>query len=177
MLKEAIEEKRGETKSEKKQVVEIDVDIDAYIPDTYIKDGYQKIEMYKRFRGIQDIEEVSELKEEMRDRFGAFPDEVSFLFQIAEIKVFAALAGIESIKQSKQDIAILLNEKASSQIEGQEIVNVSYPFGRMASFGMDGKKFKITLHIKGIETVKWLNASFDIAKGLDVARNGKKRVK
>ena len=69
--------------------LEIDVDVDAYIPDSYIADGNQKIEMYKRFRSISLIEELEELQEEMIDRFGEYPDEVAYLFQIAEMKVFA----------------------------------------------------------------------------------------
>src|SRR6185437_1926867 len=49
MLKEAIEERKGDLGGEVKKSVEIDLEIDAYIPDTYIKDGHQQIEMYKRF--------------------------------------------------------------------------------------------------------------------------------
>ena len=89
MLKEAIEERRGTIEEVKRKTVEIDLDIDAYIPDSYISDGQQKIEMYKRFRGITDHEEIQELQEEMIDRFGEYPEEVSYLFKIAEIKVYA----------------------------------------------------------------------------------------
>ena len=42
-------------------------------PMTYIADGHQKIEMYKRFRGITDLEEIEELQDEMLDRFGEYP--------------------------------------------------------------------------------------------------------
>ncbi|MQL54182.1 transcription-repair coupling factor, partial [Desulfofundulus thermobenzoicus] len=48
MLKEAIEERRGDTTAQDKFEPEIDLQIDAYIPDTYISDGKQKIEMYKQ---------------------------------------------------------------------------------------------------------------------------------
>ena len=54
--------------------------MDAYIPDAYISDGHQKIEMYKRFRGIARLKIVEELQEEMIDRFGDYPEEVSYLF-------------------------------------------------------------------------------------------------
>jgi transcription-repair coupling factor (superfamily II helicase) len=74
MLKEAIEERKSELKTDVRPTVEIDLEIDAYIPDTYIKDGHQKIEMYKRFRGIVDLEDIEELREEMLDRFGEYPD-------------------------------------------------------------------------------------------------------
>ena len=89
MLKEAIEERRGQTSEERLLTVEIDLDIDAYIPDLYISDGQQKIEMYKRFRGVSEIDDIKELQDEMIDRFGEYPDEVAYLFKIAEIKMFA----------------------------------------------------------------------------------------
>ena len=95
----------------------LDLEIDAYIPDDYIADGHQKIEMYKRFRGITAIEEVDELQEEMLDRFGEYPEEVSYLFLVAEMKVHAITAGIESIKQLKQEITILLSESVTQNVE------------------------------------------------------------
>ncbi|MCB6946144.1 TRCF domain protein, partial [[Eubacterium] rectale] len=78
MLKEAIEARKGTDGAEEKlPPFEVELEIDAYIPDAYIKDGYQKIEMYKRFRGIEMIEDIEELKEEMIDRFGEYPQQVS----------------------------------------------------------------------------------------------------
>ncbi len=53
MLKEAIEERRGVWRRKCKFNVEMNLDLDAYIPDQYITDGRLKIEMYKRFRGIE----------------------------------------------------------------------------------------------------------------------------
>ena len=82
MLKEAIEERRGTIEEVKRKTVEIDLEIDAYIPDAYISDGHQKIEMYKRFRGITDHEEIEELQDEMIDRFGEYPEEVDVFIQM-----------------------------------------------------------------------------------------------
>ncbi|RDU34824.1 transcription-repair coupling factor [Neobacillus piezotolerans] len=173
MLKEAIEERQGKQSEVERPTVEIDLEIDAYIPDAYIGDGHQKIEMYKRFRGIDGIEDLNELEEELKDRFGEYPDEVSYLFNVAEIKIHALNAGVESIKQVKDTITILLNEKGSSEIPGDAIVSVTFPYGRRAGFGMDGKKFWITLNIRGEETSRWLHAIYEIARGLDDARNKK----
>ena len=170
MLKEAIEERKADLKVEVKPSVEIDLEIDAYIPDSYIKDGHQKIEMYKRFRGVENLEELEELQEEMLDRFGDYPDEVAYLFQIAEMKVYAYASGVELVKQNKQEVTILLNEQASSLIDGQLLFKISNQFGRMVSLGMDGKKLKIVLHIKGTETSKWLHVAFEMIKGLQTAR-------
>ncbi|MEA5632314.1 helicase-related protein, partial [Bacillus velezensis] len=78
MLKEAIEERKGDTAKTEQFETEIDVELDAYIPETYIQDGKQKIDMYKRFRSVATIEEKNELQDEMIDRFGNYPKEVEY---------------------------------------------------------------------------------------------------
>lgn len=57
MLKEAIEERKGDTAKTEQFETEIDLELDAYIPETYIQDGKQKIDMYKRFRSVAAIDE------------------------------------------------------------------------------------------------------------------------
>lgn len=171
MLKEAIEERKVDIdKQVVTKSVEIDVEVDAYIPDAYISDGNQKIEMYKRFRGLLTLEDVQELQEEMVDRFGEYPNEVAYLYQLSELKVYSRMAGVESIKQNKHEINILVSEEDSSQIDGQKIFEISNQFGRMVGLGMDGKKLKMVLHIKGKEIDQWLEAAFKMVKGLHNAR-------
>jgi transcription-repair coupling factor (superfamily II helicase) len=174
MLKEAIEERKGDLNAEKKATVEIDLEIDAYIPDTYIKDGHQKIEMYKRFRGVQTLEDIEELQAEMLDRFGEYPEEVDYLFQVAEMKIYALLAGVETIKQAKQEISIFVNERVSSTIDGQKVFAISSKYPRMIGLGMEGQKLKMTLQIKGQEPAYWLNIAFEMIKGLQAAKKGQK---
>ncbi|MDN3019985.1 transcription-repair coupling factor [Paenibacillus sp. BSR1-1] len=171
MLKEAIEERKGDLVSaEVKTNVEIDLEIDAYIPDTYIKDGHQKIEMYKRFRGAQALEDIEELQSEMQDRFGEYPDEVSYLFQIAEMKIYAALSGVEQIKQVKQDVTILINEKVTNTIDGSKLFRIANQFGRNVTPGMDGQKLKIMIKTKEYETAEWLNIAFEMIKAIPTAK-------
>ncbi|MFD0051769.1 transcription-repair coupling factor [Actinomycetes bacterium NPDC127524] len=177
MLKEAVEAKQNDKPAEERASIEIDLEIDAYIPDSYISDGHQKIEMYKRFRGITSIEEFQELQEEMLDRFGEYPDEVAYLFLIAEIKVYALQAGIESIKQSKQDVTILISQKESSNIDGQKVFQLSSKFGRMVGLGMDGSRMKLVLHTKGTVQDKWLNVLFETVKGLQHVRKAEQIAK
>ncbi|PLT32651.1 transcription-repair coupling factor [Bacillus sp. V5-8f] len=171
MLKEAVEARKTDKPVEEHPRLEIDLDVDAYIPDSYISDGHQKIEMYKRFRGISSLEELEELQEEMLDRFGEYPEQVAYLFLIAEAKIFAIQAGIESIKQVKQDVSILISEKASSNIDGQKVFTLGSKYGRMIGLGMEGNRMKLVLHTKGVAADKWLQVLFELVKGLqDVKR-------
>ncbi|MBP2242588.1 transcription-repair coupling factor (superfamily II helicase) [Cytobacillus eiseniae] len=170
MLKEAIEERKENRQEEKKQRIEVDLEVDAYIPDTYIADGHLKIEMYKRFRGAMSLEDIEELNEEMLDRFGEYPDEVSYLFQMTEMKVIGEQIGIEIIKQSKNEVLILLSEKMSANIDGQQIFQKASKYGRTVGLGMEGKKLKIVLHIKGIKQNEWLNIAFEMIRGLEESK-------
>ncbi|MGG3468392.1 transcription-repair coupling factor [Neobacillus pocheonensis] len=171
MLKEAIEERKGDLVSaEVKTNVEIDLEIDAYIPDSYIKDGHQKIEMYKRFRGAGALEDIEELQSEMLDRFGEYPDEVSYLFQIAEMKVFGTLSGVEQIKQLKQDVTILINEKVTNTIDGSKLFKIATKYGRNVTPGMEGQKLKIVIKTKEYETSEWLNIAFEMIKAIPTAK-------
>jgi transcription-repair coupling factor (superfamily II helicase) len=164
MLKEAIEERKGGNDFEKQTSVEIDLEVDAYIPDTYISDGHQKIEMYKRFRALVNLEDVEELQDEMIDRFGEYPDEVGYLFQIAEMKVYALQSGVEQIKQSKDEVTILTSEKGTATMDGETVFKKSNNYPRIIGLGMEGKKFKMTIKTKGIAPEKWLEIAFEMLK-------------
>ncbi|KAB7704306.1 transcription-repair coupling factor [Bacillus aerolatus] len=170
MLKEAIEQKQGTETKETIPSFEVEISIDAYIPDTYIKDSRQKIEMYKRFRSIESLEEAAELKEEMTDRFGDYPREVEDLFKVAEMKVYAAATQLELIKQEKDTVYILMGEEGTKQIDGSKVFNVCNKHGRSIGLGMDENKLKMTIDIKKMSIDTWFAIAFDIIKNLEQAK-------
>jgi transcription-repair coupling factor (superfamily II helicase) len=166
MLKEAIEERKPGHEQKIRPSVEIDLEVDAYIPDSYIRDGHQKIEMYKRFRALETLKDIEELQEEMVDRYGDYPDEVLNLFNVAELKIFAGMAGVESVKQNKQEITILLSEDGSSLVDGQKIFKISNQYRRQVGLGMEGKKLKMVIQTKGLDQNQWFSITFEMVKGL-----------
>ncbi|MBS4210806.1 transcription-repair coupling factor [Bacillus sp. FJAT-50079] len=170
MLKEAIDERKGSM--DVKQVLSLDVDLelDAYIPDTYIRDGHQKIEMYKRFRNIDSMEELEELREEMVDRFGDYPPQVGYLFTVAEMKLDARKVKLESVKQSKSIIAMFLSEEGTSEIDGKKVFDVCSKHGRGIGLGMDGNKLKISIQTNRLRTDEWLAIATEIIKDLEKAK-------
>ncbi len=170
MLKEAIEQKRGGETKEKAPAFEVDVTIDAYIPDGYITDSAQKIDMYKRFRSADSFDEINELKEEMIDRFGDYPEEVADLFKVAEMKIYAARTKLESIKQSKDTVIILMSEEGTKEIDGTKVFDICSKFGRMCGLGMDEQRLKISIDIKKAPEQNWFNAAFDLIKELETAK-------
>lgn len=170
MLKEAVEQKQGSGAEQKVPVFEVDVTIDAYIPDAYITDSAQKIDMYKRFRSADSFDEIAELKEEMTDRFGDYPAEVADLFKVAEMKIHAAKTKLESIKQSKDTVTILVSEEGTKEIDGSKVFAICNTFDRMCGLGMDENRLKITIDVKKAPEQGWFSAAFDLIKDLETAK-------
>ena len=169
MLKEAIEERKGDLPKQPESSFEVDIEIDAYIPDDYIKDGHQKIEMYKRFRSLSSLPEIEELEEEILDRFGEYPEEVGYLFLISEMKIYAKNTKLESIKQDKKTVNIFMTPEGTAQIDGSKVFNLCNKHGRAVGLGMEGSKLKISINTSRLDASKWFNMAYDIIKHLDEA--------
>nr|WP_229745663.1 transcription-repair coupling factor [Pullulanibacillus pueri] len=148
MLKEAVEEK---TKTTTEQTVKVEtnlnIEADAYIPDTYIGDSLQKIDMYKKFKSVTSLNEVAELEEEMVDRFGDYPREVSDLFTVAKIKALATELLIESISEEKNGYVLLFSEEGSGKLDNYQLFEAISGYGREAGLGSEGPKIKVTRYL------------------------------
>lgn len=148
MLEEAIAERRTGVKQEERPDVEIILHTDAYIPDEYIPDGYQKIQMYKRIKSMDRVEDYTEIMDELHDRFGDLPVETERLLRIARMKVWAISAGITAIKEKQKVISIYLSEEGTTKVDGSVIVSESMKFDRAVGFVMDGPKLTLTIEEK-----------------------------
>jgi transcription-repair coupling factor (superfamily II helicase) len=111
----------------------------------------------------------------MLDRFGEFPQEVTYLFKIAEIKVLAIRAGVELIKQTKDEVTIITSEKTSKEIDGHVLFRSASKFGRMVGLGMEANRLKMVLYVKKVPVQDWLNAAFELVSELE--RNKKVKEK
>ena len=67
----------------------VDCDIDAFIPDGYIKNEYLKLDVYKRISAIETDDEYMDMQDELIDRFGDIPKSVDNLLRVAELKAMA----------------------------------------------------------------------------------------
>ena len=111
MLSEAVKEAKGIHTMEDFETT-IDLNIDAFIPDSYISNEYQKLDVYKRIAGIENQQDYDDMLEELLDRFGEMPKAVLNLLVIARIKALAHRAYVAEIKQMGADLKITLYEKA-----------------------------------------------------------------
>jgi transcription-repair coupling factor (superfamily II helicase) len=99
LLRRTIERLKGKQVPEEMEV-SIKIDLDAYIPRHYVSDGKQRIDLYKRLAGALHEEEVRDMTEEMKDRFGPLPPEVLNLIEIASLKIWAKNEKINRVEIS-----------------------------------------------------------------------------
>ena len=111
MLSEAVRHLKGEI-PEETYATTVDLNIDAYIPASYIPNEYQKLDIYKRIAAIETEEEQEDMLEELIDRFGDPPRKVQQLLMIAQLKAKAHAAYVISVEQKGDEYKFIMYEKA-----------------------------------------------------------------
>ena len=109
MLSDAVKEAKGEAAvPEENFETVVDLNIDAYIPDRYIPNEFQKLDAYKRIAGIADHSDYEDVLDELLDRYGEPPASVTNLMKIAELKSTAHRASIAEIKENPREVKLLV---------------------------------------------------------------------
>lgn len=115
MLNEAVKSAKGETVEESFDT-SIDIELDAYIPNGYIANEYQKLDIYKRIAAIENEEEKDEMLDELIDRFGEPPRSVQNLLTVAQIKADAHRVYLVEIKENAAGIMFRMFERAKLNV-------------------------------------------------------------
>ena len=97
-----------EVKEEKE--IQIDINLSSYIPDTYIEDQAQKIEIYQDIALCRNDEDIEDVIDEIIDRYGSMPKEVENLIEIAKIKILAREASVIKVTQKEKSIMVNLDK-------------------------------------------------------------------
>lgn len=106
LLEEAIAKRNGNANTRTKGNAELILQIDAYLPDTYISDQRHKIEIYKKIRQIDNRVNYEELQEELIDRFGEYPDVVAYLLEIGLVKSYLDKVFVQRVERKDNKITI-----------------------------------------------------------------------
>ncbi len=114
MLNEAVKQQKGEVLQAQFETT-LDIEVDAYIPASYIPNEYQKLNIYKRIAGVQTNEQSDEMLDELIDRFGEPPRAVQNLLMIARQKARAHRVYVTEITQKGEALRFVLYEKAPAE--------------------------------------------------------------
>lgn len=109
LLEEAIAKRNGNANANTrtKGNAELILQIDAYLPDTYISDQRHKIEIYKKIRQIDNRVNYEELQEELIDRFGEYPDVVAYLLEIGLVKSYLDKVFVQRVERKDNKTPII----------------------------------------------------------------------
>lgn len=144
MLNEAVLKLKGEKVADSYETL-VDIDIDAFIPATYIKNEYQKLEMYKRIAEIETKEEFIDMQDELIDRFGDMPQSVVNLLNIALLKSMAHKAYLVQVQHKMKEVKFTLYENA--EIDVSKIQGLIEKYGKDLEF-VKGKTPYFILKLK-----------------------------
>jgi len=111
LLAEAVEELKarqmGEVKKKEAELTpSIALPITAYVPEEYMPNLNARLSLYRRLAKIDCSEEIEDITQELRDRFGALPQPAKNLLYVVEIKMLAAKTGVESIYTQGEQIVL-----------------------------------------------------------------------
>jgi transcription-repair coupling factor (superfamily II helicase) len=107
---------KGEQVQESRVDPQLDIDIDYYIPESYIPDSGSKMRIYRRLLLAGSQEEVEEIREEIRDRFGPLPQAVENFLQIAVLRLLARDKEIKSLRRKGRQIEIQTLQRLPSNL-------------------------------------------------------------
>ena len=116
----------------------IDINIEAFIPKSYIKDENQRLEFYKKISVIESDDDYSDLIEEAIDRYGDIPESTNNLMDISQIKFLANEKGILSITGNTEKVKILFKEV--KELDLSSINNLISNYGNKIQFNNRGEK-------------------------------------
>ena len=135
LLNESVKEIQGTSTGQEDYETAVDLDVDAYIPDSYIRNEMQKLDVYKRIAGIRNQDEYEDMLEELLDRFGETPKPVQNLLTVARLKAEAHRLYITELNQKGNELWFVMYEKA--QINTQAMDGLLKKYKGELKFVMD----------------------------------------
>lgn len=121
--------KRLQNEEEEKWEVKIELQVDAYLPEDYIADSQQKIEVYKRIKALASRDQREELEVELQDRFGELPVVTQRLLQIGQLRVLGRELLVEEI--SEQQGRVTITFASAAEVTGEEFLQLGRQFANL----------------------------------------------
>lgn len=155
MLGDAVAKKRGRKVAFKTDTT-IELDVEAYLPSSYIQDNQQKIEIYKRIRQIENEDQLHEVDDDLIDRFGDYGQPVANLLKIAEMKMYSDESMIDKIHQDGPRVTLTFAPQASDEFSSKELLAAIAATKFRATINSADHKYQIVLTVQPNMT-DWLD--------------------
>jgi len=163
ILEEAVNDAMGKPKTAQKAETVIDLEVNAFIPDSYIPTSNLRIEAYKQIAGISDMNDRYSVEASFEDRYGEIPDETYSLLEIQMIRVTAEGIGIKEISHVEAGIIFKLHTLTKELVDKISVL-ASRNRGKIL-FGA-GENPYILLREKGLKNDKLIESINNVLKYL-----------
>jgi transcription-repair coupling factor (superfamily II helicase) len=124
LMEHAMSEINGEPAKEELEP-EININLSSYFSEDYIPAIDQRLMLYKRLSGVTELKELSDIKEELVDRYGEVPEEAQNILLKIMLKIMAIKAGIKRLDISGQQMQVYFSERHQKNPQG--IINLVAP--------------------------------------------------
>ncbi len=162
LLEEAVGEAKGETPLKIAAEPVLELNIDAYLSGDYIPDPMHKIEVYQRIAAVRREGHISELLDELIDRFGEPPTCVMNLLAVARIKNMARELGLKAVQERPSYVDLVVGELPN--ISPEKVIALKETYTNRVAMYPDGIRIK-SLQLKGAKLMKLLLTALEILLG------------
>jgi transcription-repair coupling factor (superfamily II helicase) len=149
LLAEAVEERKARREDrpprvEKPQAV-VDLPVEAHLPDDYVPEEAQKLELYRRLARARDAGDLAAFRQELTDRFGPMPQPVLRLIEVAELRLAAEAAGVGSISREEGQLVVRFGEGLSRATAMRLLAGGGLPGVKPTDITFASNQFRIRL--------------------------------
>lgn len=130
MLNEAIMEKKGVRIEKASSLPQTNAKVNAYIPDNFTSQDYEKLTIYQRIDRIRTKKELMDMLEEIRDNYGRLPKSVQMLFEKKRLDILVNEEQVESFKETPKQIEIIFTSVWSNRIDGVKLFEMMTAISR-----------------------------------------------
>jgi transcription-repair coupling factor (superfamily II helicase) len=117
LLNEAVERLTTRNDYKAQNEVLMELEYTGFIPDSYVQNTQTKMEIYKKIASVQTDNELGSVVNELNDRFGPVPDEVSSLLSLAEIRILCRKLNISSLKERQSIVEITFSKVSDISVD------------------------------------------------------------
>lgn len=98
ILDEAVKELKNKKPAAEELETQVDIDVDAYIPESYMQSAADRVDLYRRLTDCQTLEQVQDLRAEIEDRFGRVPVEIANMLNFFSLRLLGKQLGLSSLR-------------------------------------------------------------------------------
>lgn len=122
--------------------------VNGYIPTQFTDNDGDKLDLYQEIRSMKTLNELHDYENRIIDLFGKMPKEVKQLFKQRQLDLFVNEPYVESMKETKTDIVIVMSEQWSKCVDGAKLFTAMNSLSRKVRLALRNKKIEITIEKK-----------------------------